>query len=149
MKKKAEELIRELVPELQELKDYTSIEYNPVMLKLPTSLTDSGEDCQYLGETYKNMMYNDLLFGNHLKSKADASMKEVSILNGDGEVKVVTLGDIECGEIIGSEIHLEHVLKAGKRKSIGLSWCIPLYDLSKSFQDQSEEFYEFIVNILK
>ncbi len=135
MKKKAEELIRSLVPELQELKEGCFVVFNELPL-IPLRFIFRGRDC-VVGQ------YKDGSRG------------------GLGESKYT---------ILRSDIHLEHVLKAIKTLGADdnysnscdsfIMWvCVSStgicdefegeYDLSKPFQEQSEEFYKFIVDILK
>jgi len=114
MKKKAEELIRELVPELQELKEGCRLINNDLPL-IPMWFIFRGNFC-------------------------------VVAQYRDGSRNV--LKDSEY-TILGSEIHLEHILLAGERKGLCLDCSVSVYDFNKSFQHQSEEFYKFIVKILE
>jgi len=134
MKKKAEELIRELVPELQELK----------------------EGCK-------------VLLANEVTEVLESDNKCASFRLKDGRVKIVLKSRFSSDSILGSDIHLEHIILAIKtkpndpylemhtKKAFGTTILVwknrteeqIYYDYNKPFQEQPEEFYKFLVDILK
>ena len=140
MKKKAEELIRELVPELQELKEGCVFSVNDEVFKFVTSGASGGF-------AYSNRKHRTVQF----------SFRELSYYDDDSV------------NIVGSEIHLEHIILAAERvphdkylelytkKPFGITMFVWRngageqvdYNYNKPFQEQSEEFYKFLVDILK
>lgn len=127
MREEAEKLIRELVPELQELK----------------------VGCILEGWSGNGIV---TLIGN----------REILISWGAKIQTGIQLDEFDEDCILGSEIHLEHILKAIEvwnvfTKTSIFSECLiietkgnrSLWEFNKPFTEQSEEFYKFLVEILK
>ncbi len=148
MKKKAEELIRSLVPELQELKEGCRLtRHSDDRVEKINRAADVSSDYDKYALTgtwkYEELYIDELIKKYHLRSS-----------------------DVV---ILGSEIHLEHIMLAVERTSTdrylemytkrpyGITVIVWRngagkqvdYNYNKPFQEQSEEFYKFIIDILK
>lgn len=128
MKKRAEELIRLAVPELQELKKGCVVHFK----NLPSESIIVNESELYDSFGLFNTDYPTI----------------ESYVRND----ITTYCDI-----LGSDIHLEHIILANRIKQNRMSTCLSneaeilkKYHMGKlSFTEQSEEFYKFIVDILQ
>lgn len=120
MKKKAEKLIRELVPKLQELKAGCRFVYNNVEFTLSTIGVKGG----YAHSRHKTIQFSR--------------------------------SEINTCVILGQKIHLQHIILANRINQDAIAVMnynehniVCKYNVCKSFTEQSEEFYKFLVEILK
>lgn len=127
MKKKAEEAIRLAVPELQNVESEGCLLIHK----------KSGCECQV-------MMYNDEADSCSLYCYEDEYAETVP----KDEV-------LEEYKVIGSDIYLEHIILANRINESNMSVMVYnehnivcKYNMCKSFTEQSEEFYKFILEIL-
>jgi len=128
IQKQAEQKVRALVPELQELSFGCVVR------------TDDGY--------FRNVL--EIEYG-----RWDAPYK---VLVGANILGFIEWSDVENIEIIGHPIHLEHILLAIERRASEKDDFAPIfvvrkvilseYDLSKPFSEQIEEFYQFLNEIL-
>ncbi len=141
MKKKAEELIRSLVPELQELKEGQELA-SKLKYGYGANITN------VVGDKQGTIV---------VETRLDRSLL---ILN-----EPVIFNEYN---VVGFDIHLEHIVLAVERvfhsylemyskKTFGITMLVWRngagkqvdYNYNKPFQEQSEEFYKFLVDILK
>lgn len=135
IKQLCEERIRELVPELKDLKFECEVEF----------MLGSGEKVK------------GLIWYNWIVKEPD--IKAYQILGFDKKLYIRESGEFE---VIGKKIELNHILLAIERAGglnyykIDVSGCFShngehclIYNLQKTFSFQSEPFYQFLYNIIK
>lgn len=161
MREEAEKRIRESVPELQELKEGCKVINKDIRDK--NEYLIEKQDCVFtINELYVEDSGDKFI-------AFDKIVTDYETAGGWYSESVREKDFLRFYEALGSEIHLEHILKALKYTDYVISVdgyiqemiqaggyseyqdleTIAMYDLDKPFTEQSEEFYKFLVEILK